>query len=125
MASSDGSAKCDAFYTGNSKNCVWGAVFDMLISERPALDKAESLNVGYSAKRVNISNDQGEEIEALIYCAIPIDDKCRPYSWYLNHVLMGAYENKLSEAYIDKIKQVEYIEDKNQQRALHEYEVHQ
>jgi gamma-glutamylcyclotransferase len=125
MASNDGSAKCNAFESGNTEDCVWGVVFDMLISQRPALDKAESLGVGYSAKLVDVSNNQGEKLEALIYCAIPIDDTFKPYSWYLNHVLMGAIENKLPNNYIDKIKKVESIEDKNKERALHEYAIHQ
>jgi hypothetical protein len=97
----------------------------MLISQRPALDKAESLNVGYSAKLVDVYNDQGEKLQALIYCAIPIDETFKPYGWYVNHVLMGAIENKLPQHYIDKIKIVESIDDKNTQRALHEYAIHQ
>jgi cation transport regulator ChaC len=125
MASNDGSAKCNAFESGNTDDCVWGVVFDMLISQRPALDQAESLNVGYSAKLVDVSNDHGEKFEALIYCAIPIDDTFKPYSWYLNHVLMGAIENKLPSNYIDKIKKVESIEDENKERALKEYAIHQ
>ena len=125
MASHDGSAKCNAFESDNSDDCVWGVVFDMLISQRPALDKAESLNVGYSAKLVDVHNDQGEKLQALIYCAIPIDETFKPYDWYVNHVLMGAIENKLPQHYIDKIKIVESIDDKNTQRALHEYAIHQ
>jgi cation transport regulator ChaC len=125
MASNDGSAKCDAYHTENTEDCVWGVVFEMLTSQRPALDKAESLNIGYSAKLVEVINEKGEKVDALIYCAIPIDDTSKPYSWYVNHVLMGAFENKLPETYIDKIKKVEYIEDKNQQRALLEFAIHE
>jgi hypothetical protein len=125
MASPDGSAKCDALYTENAEDYVWGVVFDMLISERPALDQAESLNVGYSDKISNVINQQGEQLEVLIYCALTIDDNLKPYSWYVNHVLMGAYENKLPAVYINKIKQVKYVEDNNQQRSLKEFEVHQ
>ncbi len=125
MASNDGSAKCDAYHTKKIEHCVWGVVFEMLTSQRPALDKAESLNVGYSAKLVEVINEKGEKVDALIYCAIPIDDTSKPYSWYVNHVLMGAFENKLPETYIDKIKKVEYIEDKNQQRALLEFAIHE
>lgn len=125
MASDDDSAKCDAYHTENTEDCVWGVVFDMLTSQRPALDKAESLNVGYSAKLVDVINVKGGTLEALIYCAIPIDDTVKPYSWYVNHVLMGALENKLPETYIDKIKKVEYVEDNNKERALIEYAIHQ
>jgi gamma-glutamylcyclotransferase len=125
MASNDGSAKCDAFESGNTDDCVWGVVFDMLISQRPALDKAESLNVGYRAKLVEVTNYRGEKQEALIYCAIPIDATFKPYSWYVNHVLVGAIENKLPKNYIDKIKEIVSIEDTDSARAFKEYAIHQ
>ncbi len=125
MVSHDNSAKCDAFYTGHESDCVWGVVFTMSISERGALDQAESLDVGYKDKWINVTNQQGEQLQALIYCAIPIDAAVKPYSWYVNHVLIGAEQNNLPEAYIEKIKSVEYIEDEQCDRALREYGIHQ
>ena len=40
----DGSAKCNAFYTGNNANVVWGVVFDILQAEKANLDRAEGLS---------------------------------------------------------------------------------
>jgi hypothetical protein len=42
----DGSSKCDAFETGSERDAVWGVVFDILPSEKQALDKAEGLGNG-------------------------------------------------------------------------------
>lgn len=125
MASTDGSAKCDAYYTNNSKHCVWGVVFEMLLSERANLDKAESLGVGYSDQLIDVTNKQGETLEALIYCGLSLDNTKKPYSWYVNHVLVGAQQNNLPESYIEKIKTIEYIQDQDHSRALNEYSIHQ
>ncbi len=125
MASNDGSAKCDAYYTNNSEHCVWGVVFEMLVSERDKLDKAESLGVGYSDQLVEVVNEKGEKLEALIYCALLVDHTKKPYSWYVNHVLMGAQQNNLPETYIEKIKSIEYIKDEHQTRALSEYSIYE
>ena len=47
-----------------------------------------------------------------------------PYSWYKNHVLIGAIESSLPKEYIDRIRSVESLDDldKNRdalQRAIH------
>jgi len=125
MSSTDGSAKCDAYHTNNSNHCVWGVVFEMLLSERASLDKAESLGVGYSDQLVEVANKQAETFEALIYCGLSIDSTKKPYSWYVNHVLVGAQQNNLPEHYIEKIKTIEYIKDQDHSRALNEYSIHQ
>ena len=43
----DGSAKCDAFETGNPDDSVIGVVFDIHTAEKNYLDQAEGLGVGY------------------------------------------------------------------------------
>ena len=100
-AGKDGSGKCDAFSTSGNER-VYGALYEINPDEKPALDRAEGLGVEYSEKLVSVTNDQGETIEAFTYFALKIDDSLKPYTWYLNHVLIGARESQLPENYIQK-----------------------
>ncbi|MCP5130316.1 MAG: gamma-glutamylcyclotransferase [Pseudomonadales bacterium] len=122
--STDGSAKCDAFETGNPGDCVLGALFEIDIVERRVLDLAEGLGRGYDAKQVAVVADSGASLEAMTYCATSIDSSLRPYSWYLNHVIVGARESGLPAWYIAGIEATESIEDPDigrdrKERAIH------
>ena len=120
MSSTDGSGKCNALQTNNSDDQVIGALFEMDESEKWILDQAESLGTGYDEKFVFVENSLGEVFEALIYCAIKIDDSLKPYSWYLNHVIIGAKETKLPPAYLAAIESVRCIEDPDKKREAKE-----
>ena len=109
--SDDGSGKCDAYATGNSEDIVWGVVFEINESEKSILDKKESLGRGYNEKDVQLITPSGEIIVAFTYYAIRIAQKLKPYSWYLQHVLVGAEENGLPGGYVEKIKRIESIND--------------
>ena len=120
----DGSGKCDAYFTGKSHDCVIGALFEIAPDEKRDLDKVEGLGYGYEEKRIIISDQFGFESEATTYYATNIDESLKPYSWYLNHVLIGARESGLPQSYVDKIEAVAHLEDQDevrdrQQRAIH------
>jgi hypothetical protein len=73
---------------------------------------------------VILVNSQSENEEAFLYIATHIDAELKPYSWYKNHVLLGAIESNLPKEYIANIKSVKSFEDldKNRdtlQRAIH------
>lgn len=123
-ASKDGSGKCDAFYTGNSDDCVIGSLFEISSYEKKALDKFEGLGDGYEEKIVIVLSQSGEEVEATTYYATSLDETLKPFSWYKNHVLVGAKESRLPAQYIEKIECVESIQDPDkirdaEQRAIH------
>lgn len=120
MSGKDASGKCDAFETHKSEDLVIGALFDIDEQEKTILDRAESLGTGYNEKMVLVHSNSGEIFEALIYCAIKIDASLKPYSWYINHVIVGAKETKLPEQYIAVIESVECIEDLNKNREAKE-----
>ena len=120
MSGTDGSGKCDSFETNNSEDSVIGVLFEINRNEKPILDRAENLGYGYNEKLVSVQNDLGEIFEALIYCAIKIDASLKPYSWYLNHVLIGAKETKLPTDYLVIIESVECTEDLNTSREAKE-----
>jgi hypothetical protein len=126
MSSKDGSGKCDTFQTNNIEDMVIGALFEINKNEKRVLDQAESLGYGYDEKLVFVESDSGEIFEALTYYAIKIDASLKPYSWYLNHVIVGAKETKVPTNYLAIIESVECIEDpdKNRdkkQRAMYSY----
>jgi len=121
----DGSGKCDAFFTGKPQHRVFGVLYRIDPGEKPVLDAVEGLGVGYDEKRVLLLGPSGEPIEACTYWALKTDRLLKPFSWYLNHVLIGAQEVQVPRHYIDRISGVECIEDPDRerdaiQRAIHE-----
>lgn len=116
MSSVDGSGKCDSFQTNNSDDIVIGLLFEINKNEKEYLDRAESLGFGYDEKLVVVQSDSGEVFEALTYCAIKIDASLKPYSWYLNHVIIGAKETKVPADYLTVIESIECIEDPDKNR---------
>lgn len=122
---SDGSGKCNALYTGNAADVVIGALFEIEADEKPALDAAEGLGQGYNLKRVTVVGVDGAALGALTYIATRIDNSLRPYSWYLNHVLVGAQETALPNEYIErKISSIEPVEDMNDVRNAEQLAIH-
>ena len=111
--SKDGSAKCDAFKTGNDEDVVYGMVYEIDENEKQDLDRKEGLRHGYDEMEVVLGSDQGA-VTAVMYVADSdyIDDSLKPYSWYKQLVLDGARQHGLPESYIEEhIAQVEATED--------------
>lgn len=120
----DGSGKCDAFETGDLRDSILGSLFLIDASDRVYLDRAEGLGNGYDDKWVTVSDDAGAAVKALSYCATSIDESLNPYSWYLNHVIIGARETGVSDQYLARIEGIESVEDPDIQRNARERAVH-
>ena len=111
----DGSGKCDVVPTDapdasdapNASDDVWGVLYDVAWTEKPALDAAEGLGVGYFEKEVRIVTDDGECL-ARTYRANPdrVDATLRPRDWYKDHVVRGAREHGLPADYIRALENV-------------------
>lgn len=112
----DGSGKCDAFRTNSIDDLVIGSLFEINEDEKEALDRAEGLGYGYSEKTITVQNDAGDTFEAFTYCATKTDSSLQPFSWYLNHVVIGAKETHLPAQYLAMIKSIESIEDPDKHR---------
>lgn len=124
-ASKDGSGKCDAYFTGEDTHIIYGALFKLNPNEKPLLDKAEGLGVGYDEKTVEVFTQNGDTVTAFTYFATRIDSTLSPYSWYLNHVLIGANETLLPNHYIEsKIRSVQCLNDQDKQREHRERKIH-
>lgn len=120
----DSSGKCDAFYTDDPNHFIVGSLYDIDRDEKRSLDLVEGLGVGYAEKRVSLITESGETIEALTYYATMIDKSLRPYSWYLQHVLIGAVESGCPPHYVARISGIEAIEDSHRERDARERAVH-
>src|SRR6056297_3033351 len=120
----DGSAKCDAFYTGDANHSVYGSLFVIDPAEKPALDAAEGLGVGYGEKPVSVAVGKQQHIEALTYYALAIDETLNPYSWYVQHVLIGARETACPPPYLAWIESTTAIDDDDAARDARERAIH-
>lgn len=118
--STDGSGKCDAFFTGNPTDCVIGALFEISDKEKDTLDRIEGLGRGYENKVVLLTDAQGKSIETLTYYATITHASLLPYSWYLTHVLYGAEEAAVPADYLGMIKATRSIEDPDRKRDARE-----
>ncbi len=118
--STDGSGKCDAFETENPANTVIGCLFKISATEKAALDKAEGLGFGYQEKEVILVDESGVPVRAMTYYAILVDESLTPYSWYLQHVVVGAKESNLPSVYVSHLESIQSIEDANHERDRRE-----
>ncbi|MDX1539183.1 gamma-glutamylcyclotransferase [Arsukibacterium sp.] len=112
----DGSAKCDAFFTGNSSDQVIGSLFNISASDKSTLDKIEGVGFGYQDKVVQVTDNQGASVTAVTYVATNIDPSLQPFNWYVNHVLLGATESGLPTDYIAIIAATPAIDDPDKAR---------
>ena len=106
----DGSGKCDALFTGDQTDTVWGVLFDIAWAEKPWLDAAEGLGIGYFDREVQVVTASSTML-ARTYQARPdkIDTALRPFDWYKEHVLRGAREHGLPAAYVAGIERIETV----------------
>ena len=119
----DGSAKCDAFYTGIQDDSTLGAVFRIHSDHKQSLDRAEGLGNGYEIKNVTVLTDL-ENVTAFTYYATNIDNSIKPFHWYKKHVLLGAKEHCFPEHYINRISEIVSINDFDIDRMEREAAIH-
>lgn len=113
---SDGSAKCDAHYTGRPEDRVYGVVYSLRPAEKAALDAVEG--PGYEvAERVVIH--AGGQRPVFLYRARPetLDPALRPYDWYHALVVAGARHHRLPAAYVEALAAISAEPDPDPERA--------
>lgn len=113
----DGSGKCDALWTGDAADSVWGAVFELSGVDRPTLDAVEGLGQGYRDTQVHVETTRGV-LTAFAYVATPdaVDDTLAPFGWYRDLVVAGARESGLPNRYVTALASVAAIADPDQAR---------
>lgn len=121
----DNSAKCDAFFTGEVDDLVYGVLYAIKRDELKQLDKIEGVGSGYDRKQVRIRTNGGDTLEAETYVATRIDPALQPLDWYKEHVLRGARAGGLPADYINSmIEAVEAIIDQDEERKRRELAVY-
>ena len=110
----DASAKCNIIQTGKTADVVYGAIYEMLASERHVLDKVEGLNSGYSLAHIEIA-DQGT---AFFYVAEKeyIDNDLLPFDWYKEFVVAGGRFHAFPETYLAQINRINAMPDYDEAR---------
>lgn len=121
MLCSDGSGKCDAFYTGRTSDCVYGVVYEMDAGDKPALDVYESLGEEYRVIETEVNRRKPESglIPVFMYTALSQthDSMAIPYDWYKEIVVKGAREHRLPPSYIKKLENVPVKSDPDTERS--------
>ena len=113
----DGSAKADACYTGCRGDRVWGVVVELTKRDKAILDRFES---GYCATPVHVQRPTGS-IRAWTYLAhaTAVDDRLKPFSWYLQFIVSGAKHHRFPTAYVRYLESFESVRDPNRDREKH------
>ncbi len=120
----DGSAKCDAFYTGEDRDLILGALYRIDPTEKDLLDRAEGLGKGYEEKEISLFSAAGAEMEAFTYVATAIDETLKPFHWYKGHLLIGAREHRFPDEYVERFLSVESVDDPDGERVEREMGLH-
>lgn len=116
--STDGSGKCDIEPTSHPADRVYGVIFEILSSEKAALDQAEGLGKGYGEEWVEAVTPSGN-VKALAYVATKKKRGLQPYSWYKAFVVAGAREHGLPDAYVDGLEAIVSKSDPDPQRQAY------
>ncbi|MBN1295565.1 gamma-glutamylcyclotransferase [bacterium] len=118
-AGDDGSGKGDAFYTGVSSDCTWGAVFECRSEAMAELDIIEGVGSGYDRVDVPVETKRGV-LGASAYLAIPatIEPNALPYDWYQTLVLLGALSMDFPAKYVAELASTPCIADPDRSRWL-------
>ena len=120
----DGSAKCNAFFTGQLDDYLYGALYTINPDHKKHLDQVEGLGNGYETKQVVIVTERKRSIKAFTYFATRIAANIEPFHWYKQHVLSGAKEHCFPEPYIEKIALIDSLEDRDRKRTTQELDIY-
>ena len=119
----DGTAKCDACLTNDPSDAVIGRLYEIDEIEKQDLDRAEGLGCGYEEKYIKVFNNRGS-FKATTYYATELNTTLKPFTWYKQHVLIGAREAGLPESYIAAIEAVPAVADYDAVREAEQLSVH-
>ena len=86
------------------------------------LDRIEGLGMGYGRKTVTVFGDR--TLVAATYFATHLDPSMLPFTWYKQHVVIGAREARLSPSYIADIEAIPAIVDTDRRRERRELAIY-
>lgn len=119
--SADGSGKATLVKSDDVQSIVYGMLFELDECDKHKLDKIEGEGFGYRCIddfEVFIS-DSAKKLSVHTYLATSdyIDEKLKPYDWYMGYVIAGAKQNQFDEQYLARLENTKSIEDENVGRS--------
>ena len=113
----DGSGKCSLLKTGSATESVHGALYELDVAHKPALDQFESRGSGYMDSLIRLSHE-GRQYNCFTYFAQQshIDESLKPYHWYKSLVLLGAQYLRFPDSYVSRVERIDSVEDPNRER---------
>lgn len=117
---SDGSGKATLIKrAGRDRSIsIHGVLYQIELSERPNLDKAES---GYERHDDFVAYDTRTDAKLVTSTYIAPPSVCRdgllPFNWYIELIIAGAREHGLGADYIARLNDVEVRQDPDRDRA--------
>lgn len=116
----DGSGKCNAYFTGDTRDNLPGVAYEIDKDDKIILDRIEGLGIGYREQTVKICDPHGNWLTAFTYTALKTDPLLLPYHWYKKHVLIGAREAGLPADHLSFIDAVPTLNDPDHLRQQRE-----
>ncbi len=120
----DGSAKCGVVHTGDPRDRVYGVVYAFDAHQLPQLDLAEGNGYAYLRKTVVVDLGGKSELSAECYFATDVAPNIVPYSWYLEHLVIGAREAGLPDWYITDVASTNCRLDPDEDRHTREMAIY-
>lgn len=110
----DGSGKGNVEPSAGSE--VGGVLYSLSDAHLLILDNGEG--AGYRRSQLPIRTENNENVQAWVHIAVrpSHDPSLRPYSWYKRFLVEGAKEHSLPVEYIQKLEQIEAVDDRDEQR---------
>ena len=108
----DGSGKATIAKTGND-TALYGALFEIDLNECPSLDRSEGSDYDRKDEFVVRRVDNDKELTVTTYIAKhdAMEKNLMPYDWYKQLIVAGAWQGKLPDFYLARLKEIESIPD--------------
>ena len=107
----DGSAKCNIVA---AKSDIHVAVYDIAADQKPTLDEAEGLGIGYEIETLDIAGYG----QCFTYVATEthIDGSLKPFFWYKQLIIVGCEHLQFPQDYLERIAAIASIADPDRKR---------
>ncbi len=118
----DDSAKANIIMSDDPDASVYGVLYLMGDDEKLLLDSLEG--EGYRSEEVAVEGPENTILDAFAYIALEPVIGLIPYDWYLRHIIHGAKQSGLPQAYVYQLKQTGTQRDHNASRSCLELSVY-
>ncbi len=118
IGSTDGSAKANALQTGRPEDRLQGALYELDPAGKAVLDRHEDVGGAYRIEHVTAETDTGPR---KVYLYAGNEDRfvhnLAPYDWYLQFIIAGARQRKLSTSFLDYLESLPALPDADSTRS--------